>query len=64
MNTFHFNTTSGLRFGSGMAENSCEEIFAILGPRILFVTDEGLMSLGLADNTLKELQKMSSVQKI
>ena len=62
MNTFHFNTTSGLRFGCGMAENSCEEIFAILGPRILFVTDEGLMSLGLTKPTLEELQKLADVE--
>ena len=62
MNAFHFNTTSGLRFGSGMAENSCEEIVAMLGPRILFVTDEGLMSLGLTKPTLEELQKLADVE--
>ena len=62
LNSFQFNTTPGLRFGSGQAKDCCKEISNKLGQRILFVSDEGLMSLGLADNTLKELQKMSSVQ--
>ena len=62
MNTFHFNTTSGLRFGSGMAESSCEEIVAMLGPRIFFVTDEGLMSLELTKPTLEELKKLADVE--
>jgi hypothetical protein len=52
LNIFHFNTTPGLRFGSGLAKSSCKEIFEKLGPRILFVTDEGLMSLGLTKPTL------------
>ncbi len=62
LNSFQFNTTPGLRFGRGQAKDCCKEISNKLGQRILFVSDEGLMSLGLADNTLKELQKMSSVQ--
>ena len=62
VNNFQFNTTPGLRFGRGQAKDCCKEISNKLGQRILFVSDEGLMSLGLADNTLKELQKMSSVQ--
>ena len=62
MNTFHFNTTSGLRFGSGMVKKSCKEIFNKLGPRILFVTDEGLMSLGLTKPTLEELKKLADVE--
>ncbi len=62
LNSFQFNTTPGLRFGSGQAKDCCKEISNKLGQRILFVSDKGLMSLGLTDNTLKELQKMSSVQ--
>ena len=46
LNSFQFNTTAGLRFGSGLAKSSCEEISKKLGTRILFITDKGLMSLG------------------
>jgi len=62
INSFQFNTTPGLRFGSGQAIDCCKEISNKLGQRILFVSDKGLMSLGLTDNTLKELQRMGSVQ--
>ena len=62
INSFQFNTTPGLRFGSGQAKDCCKEISSKLGKRILFVTDKGLMSLGLTNNTLKELQKTSSVE--
>ena len=58
LNSFQFNTTPGLRFGSGQAKDSCKEIFSKLGQRILFITDKGLMSLGLTNPTIKELQKM------
>ncbi len=50
LNNFQFNTTPGLRFGSGQAVNSCKEIFNKLGSRILFITDKGLMSLGFKKN--------------
>ena len=62
LNSFNFNTTAGLRFGSGQAKNSCEEIFNKLGSRILFITDKGLMSLGLTKPTIEELKKMGSVE--
>jgi len=62
LNSFQFNTTPGLRFGSGQAKNSCKEIFDKLGSRILFVTDKGLMSLGLTKPTIEELKKMGSVE--
>ena len=62
MNIFHFNTTPGLRFGSGLAKSSCKEIFEKLGPRILFVTDEGLMSLGLTKPTLEEFKNLTNVE--
>ena len=62
INTFNFNTTPGLRFGSGQAKDSCKEIFDKLGPRILFITDRDLMSLGLTKPTIDELNKMGSVE--
>ena len=62
LNNFQFNTTPGLRFGSGQAKSSCKEISDKLGSRILFITDEGLMSLGLTKPTIDELQKFSSVE--
>ncbi len=62
LNTFQFNTTPGLRFGSGQAKNSCKEISNKLGESILFVTDKSLMSLGLTETTLNELKKLSSIE--
>ena len=62
LNSFQFNTTPGLRFGSGQAKDSCKEISNKLGQSILFITDKGLMSLGLTEQTLKELKKISSVE--
>ena len=62
LNTFQFNTTPGIRFGSGQAKSSCKEIFNKLGPSILFITDKGLMSLGLTIPTIEELKKMCSVE--
>ena len=61
-NSFQFNTTPGLRYGSGQAKDSCKEISNKLGQSILFITDKGLMSLGLTEQTLKELKKISSVE--
>ena len=61
-NYFQFNTTPGLRYGSGQAKDSCKEISNKLGQSILFITDKGLMSLGLTEQTLKELKKISSVE--
>ena len=62
LNTFQFNTTPGIRFGSGQVKSSCKEIFNKLGPSILFITDKGLMSLGLTIPTIEELKKMCSVE--
>ena len=62
LNSFQFNTTPGLRYGSGQAKDSCKEISNKLGQSILFITDKGLMSLGLTEQTLKELKKISSVE--
>ena len=62
LNSFQFNTTPGLRYGSGQAKDSCKEISNKLGQSILFITDKGLMSLGLTEQTLKELKNISSVE--
>ncbi len=62
LNSFQFNTTPSLRFGSDQAKDSCKEISTKLGERILFITDKGLMTLGLTDPTIKELQKNGSVE--
>ena len=62
LNSFNFNTTPGIRYGSGQAKNSCKEIFDKLGSRILFITDKGLMSLGLTKSTIDELKKMCEVE--
>ena len=62
LNSFQFNTTPGLRYGSGQAKDSCKEISNKLGQSILFITDKGLMSLGLSEQTIKELKKISAVE--
>jgi alcohol dehydrogenase class IV len=62
LNPFQFNTTPSIRFGSGQAKDSCKEIFHKLGPRILFVTDRGLMSLGLTKPTIDQLNKIGAVK--
>ncbi len=62
LNSFNFNTTPEIRYGSGQAKDSCKEIFDKLGSRILFITDKGLMSLGLTKLTIDELKKMSEVE--
>ena len=62
LSNFYFNTTPGLRFGSGLAKSSCNEIFDKLGSSILFITDKGLMSLGLTKPTIEELKKISTVE--
>ena len=64
LNPFNFDTTPGIRFGSGQAKDSCKEIFKKLGSRILFITDKGLMSLGLTKPTIEELKKIGSVVEI
>ena len=62
LNSFQFNTTAGLRFGSGLAKSSCEEISKKLGTRILFITDKGLMSLGITKPTIDELSNKGSIE--
>jgi alcohol dehydrogenase class IV len=44
---FSFNTTPSIRFGAGMTVSAAPEIVAKLGPRLLLVTDRGLVTSGL-----------------
>ena len=60
LNNFTFNTTSGIRFGVDSSKNYAEEIAKKLGPDILFITDNDLMSLKLTEPILNELKKFSS----
>ena len=64
LNNFIFNTTSGIRFGSGMSKLCAEEVSKKLGPNILFITDKDLMSLKLTEPALDELRKFSSIVEI
>ena len=64
LNNFIFNTTSGIRFGSGSAKTCAEEVSKKLGSNILFITDKDLMSLRLTEPTIKELKKFSSTVEI
>ena len=64
LNNFIFNTTSGIRFGSGMSKLCAEEVSKKLGPNILFITDKDLMSLKLTEPALNELRKLSSIVEI
>ncbi|MEJ6587418.1 MAG: iron-containing alcohol dehydrogenase [Pelagibacterales bacterium] len=64
LDNFIFNTTSGIRFGSGMSKLCAEEVSKKLGPNILFITDKDLMSLKLTEPALIELRKYSSIVEI
>ncbi|MGY8734016.1 MAG: iron-containing alcohol dehydrogenase, partial [Pirellulales bacterium] len=57
MNPFIFNTTASIRFKEGAAANLGAECQNTLGERILFVTDPGLIEIGLAQGPLESLQK-------
>ena len=64
LNNFTFNTTSGIRFGSGTSVSYSQEISKILGSNILFITDKDLMSLKLTEPTLNKLKKFSPTVEI
>ena len=64
IDNFIFNTTSAIRFGSGMSKTCVEEISKKLGPNILFITDKGLMTLNLTQPALSELNKHSSIVEV
>ena len=61
MKSFQFNSTPGLRFGAEESKNTALEVTKKLGKNILFVTDPGLVKLGLIDDTLAALRSYSEV---
>ena len=61
MKSFQFNTTPGLRIGPEESKKTALEVSKKLGKNILFVTDPGLVKLGLIDDTLAALRSNSEV---
>ena len=58
---FQFRTTPTIVFGEGEASRLAGHAGALLGPRILVVTDPGVAGLGLPDEALKGLAREASV---
>ena len=58
--SFQFNTTPGIRFGAEESKNTAEEVTKNL-EKNTFVTDPGLVKLGLIDDTLSALKSNSDV---
>lgn len=56
MNPFTFNTTKSILCRPGAAAELAKHAGALLGPRVLVVTDPGLRKLGLADPALASLR--------
>lgn len=56
MNPFTFNTTKSILFRSGAAKEIDRHAGALLGSRILFVTDVGLRRLGLCNPAIAVLE--------
>ncbi|MDO5703930.1 MAG: iron-containing alcohol dehydrogenase [Paracoccus sp. (in: a-proteobacteria)] len=56
MNPFVFNTTPSIVFRSGAAGQIDRHVGALLGPRVLLVTDPGLRKLGLCDPAVAALR--------
>ena len=61
MKSFQFNTTAGLRVGSGRATDTAPEVLSKLGKKILFITDPGLKKIGLIDKTVGALKINSEI---
>ena len=61
MKAFQFNTTPGIRFGSDYSVSTAEEVSKKLGKKILFITDPGLVKIGLHKKIITELQKYSEI---
>ncbi|MBT4693161.1 MAG: iron-containing alcohol dehydrogenase [Planctomycetaceae bacterium] len=57
MNSFTFNTAANIRFQEGAAANLGTECQDTLGERVLFVTDQGLIKIGLAQGPLESLRQ-------
>lgn len=59
MTPFTFNTTPSVRYGNGIAADLATIAGIVLGSNVLFVTDTGIMSLGLADKAIASLNGAS-----
>lgn len=59
MTPFTFNTTPSVRYGNGIAADLATIAGTVLGSNVLFVTDAGIMSLGLADKAIASLNGAS-----
>lgn len=55
MAVFTFNTTRSIVCGAGTAATIGAAVASVLGPRVLLVTDKGLLSLGLLHASLDSL---------
>jgi alcohol dehydrogenase class IV len=64
MDGFRFNTTTGLRFGAGLGRDLSGEAAALLGERVLFVTDPGLRALGLTDSAVGSLGSVTVFDQV
>lgn len=56
MSQFAFNTSPGIRFGDGIAGDIAQVCGKLLGQKVLFITDNGLTSLGLTKKALASLE--------
>lgn len=57
MTPFSFNTTPSVRFGQGIAADLGNIARPILGGKAVFVTDPGIVKLGLADRAIESLKE-------
>lgn len=55
MSGFVFNTVPGIRFGAGLIDRLGEICGGLAGPRVLLVTDPGMMATGIVDRALAAL---------
>ena len=60
MKKFSFNTTPGIRFGDNAFLENINEIKKCVGENVLFVTDQGIIDIGLADTALSTLNNICS----
>ena len=60
MKKFSFNTTPSIRFGDNAFLENINEIKKCVGENVLFVTDQGIIDIGLADAALSALNNICS----
>ena len=61
---FAFNTSPAIRCGNGYAAQIGELSGSLLGKRVLFVTDKGLIRLGLSDAAIASLEAAGAAVEI